>query len=282
MWEEIWTDFTERARRLVLPDAVPRDAVDITVLWQLRGYTCHVPEPLKPEHLHLPELYSGSPWNSARPWIAFVTINPSIGTDELFPGICHFNDHRNRNDIAGLVRYFDERFDLDCRTDPLPHGRFEGRLKVWKGSLEQPTYHRQATWEEIEKALRRCLDLKGVEPPLGAIAAIVDAVPWKFAKWSCVLPEWQRDLLKLGNPYLSRTLQSRRPPAAVIACGLGAKLLPKGHMLLSARDGQLPINGRNIPFFEMSAPTAHGGAFMKQMIQSAGKLNAALEAGSTK
>jgi hypothetical protein len=68
---------------------------------------------------------------------------------------------------------------------------------------------------------------------LGAIAAIVDAVPWKFAKWACVVDKWKRELLKLGAPYLARTLESHPecPPAAVIACGLDRSLLHEGHRL---------------------------------------------------
>lgn len=121
LWEGIWVDFAERAERLALPGAAPRDAVDITLLWQLHGYTSHVPKPIAPPGLHLKELYSGSPWRSGRPWVAFVTINPSIDPDELFPSIWQFNRHRG--DLSSLVGYFDERFNLAFSRNPQPRGR---------------------------------------------------------------------------------------------------------------------------------------------------------------
>lgn len=278
-WGGLWSDFAERADR-VTSGAKPRDIVDITILWQIRGYTCYVPRPIQAEALHLPELYSGSPWIAGKPWIAFVTINPSIDPDELFPDLVQFR--RCRDNLKELVSYFDERFEATYAATPLPHGRSGGRPTVWRGTIESPAAHHQPTWRQIENGLRDCLSKCGRDSGsaiLGTVAAIIDAVPWKFAKWACVLDKWKKELLEFGAPYLRRTLESHPecPPAAVIACGLNQDLLPEGHALLSTND-RIRIGEREVPLLRLSAPTAHGNAFSKEILAKAGEIGKVLAA----
>jgi len=208
-----------------------------------------------------------------------VTINPSIDPDELFPGVNHFNQYENH--LNELICYFDDRFCPVPSMNPLPYGRSEGRVSIWRRDVGGPTPRYQQTWGQIDNVLRECVAgtaRDGCDAPLGDIAAIVDAVPWKFARWACVLPEWKRELLQLGSPYLAHSLEAHPecPPAAVIACALDRKLLQEGHKLASTKDGLISINGRSVPFFEVSAPTAYGGAFLREFRKIASAVRGAL------
>jgi hypothetical protein len=288
MWNELWTDFNARAARLTAigADWVNVDAIDTTIIWQLLGRTCYVPTPI-PEHtLHLPELYSGAPWGQAgtEPWIAFVTLNPSIDPNDVFPTRQDFYNCQGQQQIDALIAFFNDRFCFPANNMPLRHGRRDDqRLTVWKGNPQQPTPHGQRTWEQIEGALRQCLAGTPWANPatyLGRIAAITDAVPWKFASWGCVPEELQMQLLTAGSAYLHATLHAH-PPRAIVTCGSVFNELPDGHVLAGA--DRVIIGEHHVPCFRFSAPTARPttayplGPFVGQMQQYRDQILLALQ-----
>jgi hypothetical protein len=218
-----------------------------------------VPTPIPKLQLHLPELYSGSPWGKLGndPWIAFVTLNPSIDSKEEFPTLEHFRDAQNRGQIDPLISFFNNRFCSPANESPIQHGRHDQRIVWWKKNPPHGSTPRsQPTWQKIEDALRECVaGTCWADPPifLGRIAAITDAVPWKFAKWVVVPKPVKKELLEAGACYLRSTLLAH-PPKAIVACGSDFKSLPKGHFLYDPR--RVMIGHRSVPCFNVTAPTA--------------------------
>lgn len=271
MWRQLWCDFAARTTRLS-EDATPVDAVDETILWQVHGTGPWVRARIPWASLHLPELCSGAPWDlcdipQLTGWVAFVTINPSIEPDEIYP---------NRTDL-GRIQYDALRAFFAQRFEPGPvdvgglrRGRDRsGRIRVWLNPRNQPTAKGQPTWARINNALSRSLQMRGftTRAPLGRIGAIIDAVPWKFAKWATGnVP--RAPLIEAGAPYLAWTLNTYMP-SAVVAAGQDAyrallagfpDYLPEYGAGIVQR-GAIALGDRRVPVFRLSAPTAHGGAF---------------------
>jgi hypothetical protein len=222
MWEHLWDDFEARALRLA-GDPVALDAVDATVLWQITGHQPWVDAPIPVPALHLPELCSGAPWAlcdvpELSGWVAWVTVNPSIRSDEIYPS----RADRAQIGHEELIDYFNQRFE----PGPLNvHGIRRGcdddeRIRVWLNPRANPLSAGQQTWSRIDNRLSACLQHRGLtsRAPLGRVGAIVDVVPWKFAKWSAAT-ELQEALLGLGAPYLQWTLNERKSsPRPVLRC----------------------------------------------------------------
>jgi hypothetical protein len=182
MWNQLWNEFEDKATHLVTAGAV-EDVIDQTIQWQIEGDQEFVGAPIGVDVLHVPELYSGCPWNHRKRWIAFVTVNPSIHPDEVYP---------TRTDVAiygveQMRQFFIDRFQPDGPLEgpgPLVHGRNGANVVTWR-NRNNPVRHGQPTWTRIDRAVRNCLELSP-EPvpaaPLGQAAAIIDIVPWKFRK----------------------------------------------------------------------------------------------------
>lgn len=271
MWKELWSDFEQRATRLAAGGAAV-DAVDQAILWQLVGHPTFVGARLEHGALQLPELYSGAPWDLSdvrrdKPWIAFVTVNPSIEPREVFPNI---SDLRELG-VEKLVSYFDRRFEPGPYEKPLLHGRNGSTLAVWSGDRRNPQSSTQPTWRAIDRALHACLSRAGVKSgaPLGRYGAILDVVPWKFKAWSSVPVELQGDLLKAGAPYLRDSLTAHPPRAIVVAGrdaqqGVASLLADPPPSALRWR-GHVCLGDSTIPVFGTSAPTAFGDAFARDI-----------------
>ncbi len=291
MWEELWADFEARAVRL-LDDRRPRDVVDETILWQLDVRHRFMPHAVSAQALQLPELYSGRPWSAcdipelcgsgARAhrsrWVAFVTVNPSISTDEVFPTR---SDRAKHGDA--LVDFFEERFEPGPIHAPLIHGRAPNqRTASWRRRGRNPEVHR--AWGAIDAALAACLSRRRLRSaaPLGRVGALIDVVPWKSAKWARVAPGARARLIAAGVPFLKRTLATHRP-AAVVAAGadvqraLGAAFsdVPL-YDPTNLQRGALTLDGSAVPYFGLQSPTGPGHQFRKQMSTIAPELCDAL------
>ena len=282
MWRSLWKDFDDRARRLIGGRA-PSDAVDRSIKWQLDGTAPFCPRPIAADRLHLPELYSGSPWATcdvptlAGRWLAVVTVNPSIDPDEAFP---------NRSDLltqgdSPLEEWFEKRFEPAAQQQPIPRGRASGAPTVWRNRAA-PRPQRQATWAAIEREVSGALGVHSAAT-LGRVAAIVDVVPWKFAKWSRVPANDQRELMELGAPYLQWTLSEFKPRAILAAGSDVRRLLSElSHVTLPAyaaggtQVGTYDLGTHAIPVFGTVAPTAHGNRFGKEVRQLGSRLRDAL------
>lgn len=284
MWKQLWEDFEARATRLA-DGGAPVDAVDQTIMWQLLGKTPFVNAPIAAQELHMPELYSGCPWTRSdapqmKGWVAFVTVNPSIDSEEVFPTR---QDVRERG-VPLSVSFFENRFEPGPITSPLIHGRNGTKLAVWK-NRRSPRGHGQRTWSAIEAALHDCFASTGVTTaaPLGRVAAIMDVVPWKFAKWSAVTRDAKVQLLQLGAPYLAATVQAH-PPSVIIAAGADVRqvlrdLYPAGIPRYTAnctQKGTIPIGANAVPTFGVAAPTARGNRFGTEMKDIGRDIRAAL------
>jgi hypothetical protein len=268
IWKKLWDDFNTRAEKLALRQT-PDNAVDKTILWQLKGHKQFVGKKIPVQGLHLPELYSGSPWQHRKKWVAIVTVNPSIDPTEIFPTRTHLTTHG----IASVVSFFENRFEPRRIDSPITHGR-SGANSKWKNP-KKPQAYRQPTWAAIDAAVRTCLPLHGrknEKAPLGHVAAIVDIVPWKFAHWAKVPYEIQMELLKLGEHFLNATL-AKHPPAVIIAAGKSVRQImhtmhQKGvpvYQTKTRQTGTMNIGGREVPWFGVVAPTAHGNRFRDDM-----------------
>lgn len=236
MWEPLWQDFRVRAERLAR-GAAGRDAVDQTIAWQLAGDANQCGRAIPFEDLHLPEIFSGAPWSPSRglpggrlqgAWIAVVCGNPSIDPAGHHPRLSQW---AGIADSAAVLPYFHGRFDGGGPMMlPVPHGRDSaGRPSHWTGV--PPTEVEQTTWREIELAIDMALRVVAVDDAmvsnsLGSIAAIADAVPWKFRKWNPVPDPTKRELMDAGSPYLEWFLAGRpdtSPPEICIFMGSCAR-----------------------------------------------------------
>ncbi len=214
---DLWTDFAGRATRLV-GGAEPQDAIDQTIGWQLNGDAPFCMEPHDIEDLQLPELHSGAPWSpeARRPaelagrWVAFVTLNPSLSEDESFPRLRDLKTHG-----PGAVQdFFHERFAPRYRGVPLRRGRHGGRVRSYERRTGKPRAVR--TWSVLDNLLADALQGIEVPAPLGDVAAIIDAVPYKFRKWSAVPPDLRRELREVSLPGHLALLVARRPSMIVL------------------------------------------------------------------
>ncbi len=230
MWHALWTDFSERAGRIAVGGVI-QQGVDEVTAWQLHGNEDQIGQPLALDALHLPELYSGSPWAGAGvaggprqgQWIALICGNPSIATDGVHPTIGHWE----AVGPAPLVATFDGRFAVGVRDEPLRHGRPEGPPVHWEG--DPPHAVVQDTWRQLEVLVTHALDGAGLAAPspLGTVAAIADAVPWKFRTWNPVPEGTKVSLMRAGAPYLRWFLQGGasggRPPGIMAFLGSCAR-----------------------------------------------------------
>lgn len=230
MWRALWSDFQERANRIADGGAIARGVDEVTA-WQLHGHAKQVGPPRPLGALHLPELYSGSPWAGAGipggsrqgEWIALICGNPSIAPAGEHPTLQHWGSV----DIAQLVATFDDRFAVGVRDHPLRHGRPAGPPVHWDG--DPPRSVVQGTWRQLEDLIADALDGAGLAAswPLGTVAAIADAVPWKFKKWNDVHERTKVPLMRAGAPYLRWFLlggaSGGRPPALVAFLGSCAR-----------------------------------------------------------
>lgn len=231
MWGSLWGDFRDRARRLAAGGQV-RDAIDQTVAWQLRGDPVQVRQAIAHDALHLPELYSGSPWITAAipagarqgQWIALVCGNPSIAANGVHPTL---GEWLGATGIGPLIETFDNRFAIGIRDVPLRHGRPSGHPVHWEG--QPPVRVVQDTWRELECLIVDALADAGlaVSWPLGTVAALADAVPWKFKRWNPLPDPTKRALMAEGAPYLRWFLtggaSGGRPPGIVAFLGSCAR-----------------------------------------------------------
>lgn len=271
MWEKLWQEFDALARAYA-PGRAPKmeGAVARTIRWQRQGHRDFVGRKISAMDLQLPELYSGAPWRHGRKrWIAFVTINPSIDVNEIFPTRANLR----KFGCASLEDVFSNRFTPGPSKTPIKHGRDgKGRAK-WVRGRRDATYQR--TWAEIDRALRDCLldmTVDERDAPLGRIATIVDVVPWKFKAWSKVGPDIRDELLELGAPYLRGVLKAY-PPAIIIAAGHAVRVLmesryqgvPK-YAPGNPQRGRLHIGKLRVPWFGVSHPAAHADRFHSDMM----------------
>jgi len=230
MWETLWADFRDRADRIAAGGAIGRGVDEVTA-WQLHGHEEQVGYPLALEALHLPEIYSGSPWAGAGlpggpqqgQWIALICGNPSIAPNGVHPML----DLWRRAGTTSVVATFDDRFHVGVRDQPLRHGRPLGAPVHWDGN--PPRALVQDTWRQLEELIADALagSGHGVAWPLGTAAAIADAVPWKFRAWNDVAEPTKVALMRAGAPYLRWFLQGGasggRPPAIVAFLGSCAR-----------------------------------------------------------
>ena len=216
-YRSLWTDFVARSRRLAAGEA-PRDAIDTSISWQLGGVTPHCQHPLGLEDLHLPELHSGAPWlpNAVRPsalgsrWVAFVALNPGLTETESFPRVRHLN----RGHEAELLDFFDMRFATRYRARPLRRGRRKGKVCCYE---ERTGAHRASqTWSVLDNLMADALAGLHLTAPLGDVAAIVDAVPYKFRKWSAAPSQVRRELLEVSLPMHFDFMRALAPTAVVL------------------------------------------------------------------
>jgi hypothetical protein len=286
MWEALWDDFEDRARRLIDRINPPRDAVDHTIQWQLDGIHPFVPGPIAPDNLQLPELYSGRPWALGGPWIAFVTINPSISPSEIFPTRHHFVNHKRNNNLNALIEYFDTRFEPAPVGFPLHHGRHNKLPTIWVNP-NAPLSSYQPTWGSIDCALTRCIPSQypnyytAIQAPLGRVAAIVDVVPWKFANWSALQPDTKDSLICAGSERLVNTLQEHTPRVIICAgkdarramyCRYGLpQNAPTGafgvppYQPNAIQRGRIFVNEQEVLWFGVPAPTPRDHTFIVAM-----------------
>jgi hypothetical protein len=260
MWNQLWNQFEDKAARLTAGDEI-EDAIDETIMWQLAGHPKFVGAPIAANLLQLPELYSGSPWEYLDRWIAFVTINPSIHPDEIFPR----RADREMFQIQQLSQFFTERFQPGPLMGPLLHGRNGANQATWR-NRNNPTPHGQSTWTRIDRAVSNCLALAGPAPAtaLGQIATMVDIVPWKFAQWSAVPGGTKAELLALGEPYLTATLQEHTP-AVIVAAGESVRRLMHDlhpntippYESGKRQNGIIQVGACAVPWFGVVAPTAN-------------------------
>jgi hypothetical protein len=223
MWNVLWQDFVQRAERLALnPGASDQDIVDETVLWQLQGDAIRIGSPLTPGQLHLPEMYSGrSPTRTevapSGRWVMFVLPNPNIDVRENYPTDGALADLGG----AALLRFFEDRFgDVPGSISTLAYGRMPGDpsfaryqgLCVHLRAGLRVAVSPPKTWHRLERVLADAVP--AVTRPLGRIAMIADAVPWKFAGWAS-LGARQRPLLDAGRPYLEHSINVFEPPLVV-------------------------------------------------------------------
>jgi hypothetical protein len=216
VWNELLTDFRERALRLAAAprcdDATctceARSVIDESICWQMCGDQWLIRTEgdarslADGQDLHLPELYSGAPWSFQEEspdwfpdtlrgkWLAIVTTNPSIAPDEPFPTLRHW---KGEADTPAIEHYFSQRFAFDAATNLLPNGRSQSSfggdngLCIWNHA--GAPVRACATWRNIESALAEAVELAGhgrLPALLGTVAMLVDAVPWKFKNWSGV------------------------------------------------------------------------------------------------
>ena len=283
LWSELWSDFDLRAGRLERPGTTPADAIDETISWQLSGTTPFVNERIAAARLHIPELFSGSPWVHRERWMAYITTNPSINSKEIFPSRADLaaNGHQS------LQAFFQQRFDPGRRERPVVHGRVRRGPTCWRNH-GSPRPYGQPTWSRAEGALRSCLEgsrLESLAAPLGHVAAIIDAVPWKFAKWARVPDYLKDDLIEKGRPYFEATLEAHTP-AVIVATGEHVRrmmhtLYPSSIPEFESGPGQrgvLDIAGQKIPWFGVVAPTGGAGRrFYDEMLRIAPDIREALE-----
>jgi hypothetical protein len=312
MWAELWLDFNERALALLdghLPhdaiywenqwqqvqgahfDANPamiNEAINWTIRWQLISQPPYLrkhnepPNPIQLGNLHLPELYSGHPWAlNQKPWVAFVTINPSRNPLEIFPTRAHLPQNINNNAIQHLISFFEERFDPGPIALPLIHGLNLDDIVAY---APQPTD--QKTWSSINKALIACLDANHIlhDPvPLGRRAAVIDVVPWKFKAWGNLPYHFKNALIAAATQYVHWTLHEH-PPAFIVAAGEHARKamhllfpqLPPYVPNVPVQVGVIEINGQSVQWRGVPAPTAHGNAFGPAMQAICGDLGTVL------
>ena len=220
-YRPLWNDFLTRSHRLA-SGGPAKDSVDLTIRWQLDGTKPFCEQPLSHANLQLPELYSGAPWRpvAQRPqsigdrWIAFVTLNPSLTEDESFPRVSHLE----RLGVDQLVTYFDERFAPNYAGLPLRRGRHQGSVRVYAERTGRP--RAVPTWARLDNILRAALHGHEVPAPLGDVAAIVDAVPYKFRRWGAVDKATKTELLAASLPGHLAFLATVRPSLVVL---LGAE-----------------------------------------------------------
>ncbi len=283
LWEELWSNFEVRAARLEKPGETPADAIDETICWQLHGTDPFVQERIPAARLHLPELFSGSPWVHHDRWLAYITTNPSINSKEIFPSRADLAAHGHQ----ALQCFFQQRFDPGRRESPVIHGRVRPGPTCWR-NVDRPRAFGQATWSRAEVALRSCLEgtrLGSLAAPLGHVAAIIDAVPWKFARWSRAPDHLKNNLTKKGRPYFEAVLKAHTP-AVIVATGEHVRRMM--HTLYPnsipefikgpEQRGLIDIGAQKIPWFGVVAPTGgKGRRFYEEMHQIAPDIRKALK-----
>jgi len=244
--DDLWTDFTSRAQRLSL-ESEPRDAIDRTILWQLQGVEPFCREPLTLDDLHLPELHSGAPWRTSanRPraigdrWVAFVALNPSLSEDESFPTLGDLTAHG----AEALQGFFDERFAARYVGRPRRRGRHRGAVRTFDRRTGRPRAVR--TWSVLDNLTGEALEGHGVEAPLGDVAAIIDAVPYKFRRWSAVPTDLRDELMAHAAPRLSAVL-SRLRPTLVVLLGVDTHGLAQRLKPVAGGDGEVHHGVRHL------------------------------------
>jgi hypothetical protein len=282
-WAELWNGFNTRAQTLIANNTQTVDPIanpiEQTILWQLQGHALVGDHRFAAHDLHLPELYSGRPWQVTENWIAFVTINPSIGHEEDFPTR---SDYQTLG-AGPLIPFFENRFEIGPLPQPHLHGRNAGATpKTWIRPAihgQAPTSRPQQTWSRIDSRLMTLFNLppqqRRAELPLGRRAAIIDLVPWKFQDWggdnADLTPELRDALCDAGAPHLTATLQDH-VPRVIIAAGahvwktmerlkrkkvepwVSATINPYQPSRIQV--GKVTINRVAVPMFGVSAPTA--------------------------
>ncbi len=271
-WLDLWRDAEDRANHLA-GGRPARDAIDETILWQLRGTAGLVGEPIPLADVHLPEISSGEPWRYERKWIAFVGMNPALHVEQrpMYPTLEMFRQHGGK-----LIPYFGGRFSpRPTATCGLRHGRDSGEVACWANPAPGLPL-RQPTWAALDRVAREAHELaRGQQSPaaLGEVAAIFDAIPWKFDGGGAIAARtleaagWKwRELLDAGAKWLRLAL-FQCDPHVIVALGPDAWYalsqclpgLPKKPAFATPYRAKLGATETTV--LRYRHPMAHGGAF---------------------
>ncbi len=268
VWTNLWNDFERRAVELS-DGRKPGDSVDRVISWMQDGS----PYTWKPGRavgeFHLPELYSGAPWRTpGRKWAAFLTLNPSIHEEDVFPTV----EMMTTVGVEPLIKHFEDRFDCGPVLMPIPYGRgptgtcwayrkIVGQSRrpwTWcqpSGARAVTVYgHWNPTWSALDKVLK-----SAAGSGLGTSGAVMDVVPLKFKSWSEATADLDvKELLTYGWKWLSDALQALAASGCAPACiaWMGTGTWPVGASILPGnpeRDG-LEVAGKHIPFSRWPFP----------------------------
>ena len=188
----------------------------------------------------------------------------------LFPTRATLAEH----DVPATMRYFEDRFHHDIKQSRRAMVAITGNQFSGLGRNRNTN----ALGVPFDREIRKCLppDDPRLEAPLGRAATIVDAVPWKFANWSKVKGD-KTQLLESGRRYLLGTLENLSPKAIIASGGHAQSALRELFELEQSHRGTLSINGHEIPWFSVVAPTAFGDRFRNDMEKIRSEIQRALE-----